>query len=626
MHQDRSQPWRGLVVAAVALALSASAAAADPVEGLRQALREDREASSPGAVAFRKENLAKHAAAVRGAADLGRALLLREWHVQSLTPGVAQVDREVWKDLAGRFEDALKQALQQGDAVQKLAALDVLADTAVGARLVGRATAPLQDRLAGFAESLARLSDPGQPAELRAAALRTLGKIRPDPKAAAAVLDRALKDEDAGQRRAAAEALVSLLRDAGPAANQAREAAEPGGLPPGRRPAPETPVAPGDERGGPEGPPRDLVAVALQVVPVAGHALADREAVVRRSGATAVREAGQILKDSILLPVALDFPPPGRPLTAEESDRIKEYRAEVEREQKLLEPLARALNDQAPAVGKAVSDADLGVSSAAGEALETLAEARRKLAQRAATVPAPPAEDGARPARADPLGEGLKTAVRLLAKRLSAAEEPRARLVPLYVLEALEANAAPAAPDVVKALEDRDAFVRWAAVRALGKMELKGDAAEKAVARLAPRLKDDSADVRTSTAVALQRYGPAARGTVPALAAAVKGNDSELRLLAISALQAIGPPAGQEAAGALVAALKADEPEVRAAAAGALGHVGTLDDTARDALRKALGDPEDEVRRAAAATLLRTGQEKEKPDSPSSPKRPGGPP
>jgi HEAT repeat protein len=94
----------------------------------------------------------------------------------------------------------------------------------------------------------------------------------------------------------------------------------------------------------------------------------------------------------------------------------------------------------------------------------------------------------------------------------------------------------------------------------------------------------------------------------------VKEDDPEMRLLAISALEAVGPPAGKEAAPALVAALKADESEVRSAAAHALGHFGPLDESAREALRKALGDPNGEVRRAAAAALLRPGQEKQKPD------------
>jgi HEAT repeat protein len=601
MHQDKRLPWRGLLLGALLVvlcrpAVAAEPAADDPLAGLRRALRQNRDVGGDAdALAFRKRDLARQAAALHNLADLGRALVLPGWRHENLDPKAAEVDEAAWDKLAVRFTEAVRKAFEQGDPVEQQAVADLLAGLAGSGRANGVVVGPLHTRLADLAEPLARLSRQAKNGNVRAAALRTLGRIEPDPKVAAAALERALREDESAPRRAAADALVSLIEEASEAARLSR-AGGPPAAPPGRNP----PAAPAAD----DAPRRDALAAALQVVPVAGRVLADSDAQVRRRGAEAVRQAALLLQDAVAFPAPVDFPPPGRKPTAEERQQMQEYRARVEREWKELAPVAGVLGQQIPALDKVVADADLQASLAAGRALEGMADARKALSRWLGSVPAPAADEAAGRLAEDPLGPALKEAVPVLAKRLSA-DEVRARLASLYVLETLGPEAAPAAGEVVRALRDRDPFVRWGAARALGRMALKGEAAGKAVAGLAPLLKDDNADARLGAAAALQRYGAAARGAVAELSAAVKEGDDEVRLRAIAALAAIGPEAGKDAVAALVKALQAGEPDVRAAAAGALGQVAPGDKAAREALRKALDDPDAEVRGAASAALLR---------------------
>jgi HEAT repeat protein len=560
---------------------AAARAAHDPVAGLGQALRQDRDVPADADIlAFRKTNLAKHTAAVRGVADLGRALVLREWRYENekLDPRLSEIDEEAWEKLAARFDEAVVKELRQGEVLAQLATLDVLGGLGGQVRSTGPLAAALHAHLAGFTGPLVKLSGEAKSVDVRAAALRTLGRVQPNPLDASAALGQALAADEVALRRAAADAAGILLE----------EAFE-------------------DLRlgGGPENPGRrDALAMAGPVIPVAGRALAERDAAVRRRGAEAVRQAAVLLAHAPLTPVALEWPPPGRPLTPQERQDIEQFRAQFEREWQELAPLARVLGAQVPALDKVVADTDLQASLVATRALEGMADARLALLRRLASVPPPPGKDDDPGRPEEPLGPALREAVPVLAKRLSADEVP-ARLASLYVLETLGTEAAPAAGDAVKALADRDPFVRWGAARALAGMGLKGEAAARAVAGLAPLLKDDNADVRLGAATALQRYAAAAKGAVKELSAAVKDGDDEVRLRAIATLAALGRGAGTDAVPALAAALKAEDAGVRAAAAGALGRVAPQDRTAREALRQVLADPDPDVRRASGEALLR---------------------
>jgi HEAT repeat protein len=519
---------------------------------------------------FGAENLRRGADRITSLGDLGRALLLREWRNESPDSQVTAVEQEVWANLRWCFTKEARRALNSDDPLRAQAAAALVGEMATEVHRAGiRTESSVEGILAGFTENLVKLSRSSNPA-VRTTAVRTLGQIRPDPKVAAAALDHALEDDDVALRRAAAGALVSLLKEA-PQLVKPRPAGVGHVNPLLGLPASGAPGAVINEP--PNEPRPDALATAIQIIPVAGRALADKDAAVRRLGADAVQQGALRLQDSVILPKSLGFPPPGRELTAEERDQIEGYRKEVEEERKVLAPLTRVLARQVPGLDGAAADPDLQVCVASNRALEALADARQMLVRRAASVPAPPGkEDGDRHPE-DPLGAALQEAVPVLAKRLSA-DEVRARLASLYVLETLGTEAAPAAADMVKALADKDPFVRWGATRALGKMGLKGEAAAKAVASLAPLLKDDNADVRLGAAAALQRCGAAAKGAVKELRAAVKDGDDEVRLRVIATLAALGRVAGAEAVPALAAALKAEDAEVRAAAAGAGGAAG----------------------------------------------------
>jgi HEAT repeat protein len=169
--------------------------------------------------------------------------------------------------------------------------------------------------------------------------------------------------------------------------------------------------------------------------------------------------------------------------------------------------------------------------------------------------------------------------------------------------------AAAAVPALVAALEDANVDVRWAANRALGGI---GPAA---VPALVDALQHPEEDVRWHAATALGGIGPAA---VPALAAALEDPKESVRLRAAAALKLIGkdlrgwaPAALRKmdllgaAVPALVAILKSSDYRTREIAARTLGDIGPVADDAAPALAEALKDPEEGVRRDAAAALRR---------------------
>src|SRR5262249_27024446 len=144
------------------------------------------------------------------------------------------------------------------------------------------------------------------------------------------------------------------------------------------------------------------------------------------------------------------------------------------------------------------------------------------------------------PPREDPLGK----AVRLL--KSADLEE---RIQAAQALGALAANAEPAIPELVKALDDRSTFVRAEVVRALEKV---GPAA---VPALAEALGNSSENVRISAARALSGMGAAAVPVVPKLGRVLRHDKSRfVRWEAAATLGELGRVA-QAALPALEAAL-----------------------------------------------------------------------
>jgi HEAT repeat protein len=162
-----------------------------------------------------------------------------------------------------------------------------------------------------------------------------------------------------------------------------------------------------------------------------------------------------------------------------------------------------------------------------------------------------------------------------------------------------------AAVILVHALFTDSKCARWAA-RAL--MHL-GDAAQAA---LVPGLKDllRSGTYLTGLREALKELGPEAQGEIARVLGEAVGSseDPAEQLRYARYLEAIGPDAGTAVPMLTSVLAESSEEDVRAAAAAALGSIGSS--TAADALRRALDDPMESVRRRAAASLgkLRWGE------------------
>jgi HEAT repeat protein len=570
----------GLLAAALGAPTVRAEGPADPVEAFRQALREAgpaRQGPEARAATERLENLAK--TLVRPG-DLRRALLLDEWpgndpRQRGFGPG-PEVFAPIRDRLAGRLERALASTLKGGAPAAQLAALTMLADMEMQERQPRSGPFPggfnarpphFPQRLApAVLDLLKRAKEP----DVRAAAGLTLSRISPDPEVVVPALKQLLADgQGLVERRAGAKALALFALSDREQTSQA------------------------------------TAQRSQAVLPVAGKALAaDRDPEVRRHCLGAIREASRALAaetPNYDMPAEYQQspprPPPGAPLTPRARVQEAEFRKFIEERWQVLLALAQPLNEQAPAVTKALKDADPAVSLAAYQALEAIATARHGLKRLAVTAPPE------KPLKDDPL-DNVPKAVPPLTEKLTH-DNVRIRLAALYVLETLGPDAAPTAGSLVRTLEkDENAFVRWGAARALAAMAPKGG--EAAVRGLAARLADDNKDVRYTAALALQRHGPAARPAVKALAQAVeRKEDGRLRQLSAQALAAVGPGAREDAAPALRNALSAPEAPVRAAAATALAAVGGA--TGREgveALRKALQDPDAQVREAASAALL----------------------
>jgi HEAT repeat protein len=133
--------------------------------------------------------------------------------------------------------------------------------------------------------------------------------------------------------------------------------------------------------------------------------------------------------------------------------------------------------------------------------------------------------------------------------------------------------------------------VRWRAAEGLSRL------GEPAVAGLAALAGDSDPDVRWKAIVALGEIGDPRAG--PALRDRLADPDRFVRGRAVSALARLGGPCQP----LVLDALADPDPRVRQGAAEVLGLLG--DPVATDWLLRALRDPAESVRRAAAVALLR---------------------
>jgi HEAT repeat protein len=530
MRLPKSWVYVLVLIAPAAAAAQEPGPRTDPVDQLERALR----APARGAAA-RDAQLAAAVEHLRGLDELRRALLLTEWRDRDQDDGVAAADARQRAAVVRRFGGAVRAALRQGDLDGRLRAVQMIGGLDLALR--GAGEGPL---VRDFTDDLAGLTGPG-PAALRQLAARTLGRINPEPGAAAAALGTLLNDADPGLRAVAAEALGGLVATA-----VSLDAA-------------------GDGRDPSHG---DIVRVAAAAVPVAGRGLADAAAEVRRRCAEVLGQAADVLGA-----LADDAAAPG------EVEDWPAYQRQVENERVALRPLMAALLDQSAALARSAADADVRVRVASRRALEEVAQARWRLLRRAASAVAAPEGEGDRAAGDrsagflldDPLMRGLQQALPALAAGVTDDAEPAGRRAAIDVLEALGRPAAPAAPALVRALADRDRFVRWAAARALGKVRPPN--AETVVPALARLLAERDLDLGLAAVSALCAYGPGARAALPALAEAARAPEPEMRLAVLRALECVG---GTDAASqaALGAALNDPDRRVRELAGEVLEKVG----------------------------------------------------
>lgn len=542
--------------AAILLALClTTASGASALDDLRSALKAPVDNFS-----VRDADLRVHIACLKTLAEQSQALLLAEWRDEEIDAQVAIVDRGAWRTLAARFEEGIRESLQSEVFSRRIGAVVLLGETGEQAVSVGRRT----DLVMSFAPDLVRFMKEADPRLVEASA-RALGRIHPDPEVALPALKRLLETDDAGQRLAAAEGLLALMNGAATLARKGRCSNRAGAL------------------------CAHAGLMGSLVVPIAARGLADEHAEVRHVCAETLLSAAAMANSLV-----------GEVRQPTDADEWAFYRHDIEMERGALGSVVFTLEAHAPVLGRLLKDSCAEVRKSSRQALEDLAQARQRLAAR---IESTATEQRDYSSRAKPKPNENMPVAELVAGISD--RDVNIRLRTLDILEALGPAAAPAGPALVKALNDPQRFVRWAAARALGKV---GAVEPKtAIPALIQMLSDDDVDLRAAAAATLAVYGPAARTAAPALLGALASEDTALRVAALRALEQIG----LESSAALPVirdALEARDATVRQGAARLLGKLGP---SARDALgsiRDHLRDSSPEVRAAAQEALLRIGQ------------------
>jgi HEAT repeat protein len=525
----------------------------DPVEKLRQTLR------ATDNLAERDPQTKACLADLHTLSQLRKAVVLREWRHRNANAELAAVDQANRDALAERFRHTTRQVLSGSNPGPILAALEMLSETATAMRAIGEPATLTRPLTA----DVARLVGEADPA-VRAAAVRTLGRIDPDVVIALPVLTGLAKAADPARRIDAASALGEMLQ----ATAQPWTAKEfnPAILPDRRR----------------------TVESAIQLLPRAGASAVDPNREVRSRSLTTLVLAATLLER--MMP----------PLRTEARDPNE------------VRPLALALQDQFTAVNRCLRDPHADVKILALKVLEETAKARQRWLEQMTTTTLPGETLD------DPLATGLAAALPRLADTLTD-EDETVRRATLDVLEIYGPLATAAAPATTRALKDPDRYVRWAAVRTLGAI---GPAARPAIPALMKLLQDPDLDVRQATAAVLQALDPTGQGPpkkpnqpdspppipLTALMHSLTDDPVEMRLTALHSMAAMGANA-KPAISLLAVTLRDPDARVRLAAVQVLGAIGPAAKPVAEALRLALKDEDAAVRKAADEVLLTLEQE-----------------
>jgi HEAT repeat protein len=538
----------------------------EPVEDLRQVLKSPARDSS-----WREQQVKEMLGRLHDLGSLSQALLLLEWRDLDPDQSVAAVDRAQRAAAAARFEQGVRELLRDGDEVSRLAVLNLFAEMGTAARVSGSNASLTR----GFTAEVVALTRQGDLAT-RAAAVRTLGRINPELDLARPAFAKLLTAAAVVERTAAAEGLVSLLRQT---THLALRGHQPNGVEVSRL---------------------ELFQLMQIAIPLTGHGLSDAEPMVRRHSLEAIDQAAVALGQLVA-----GFHPPDM------HDGPRDVAPPVELELAELLPSVLALRDQVPALTRALADGDAEIRRLARRTLEDAADPQLRLVERAAGA----RTDGMRSSSGEPppghlvltaasrdtvLG-GLHDTVLALAAGISA-QDAQARRAAIEVLETFGPAAAPAATALVNALADTDPFVRWSAARTLGK--ISPVAAETAVPGLARLLADADLDLRLAAATALEHYGSMAKAAVPDLIRALSATDAPVRLAAVRTLRAIGAPDASPAVSALSTLMADPDARVRKSAAETLGKLGPAARDAVEALRQGMQDSDPAVKKASGEALL----------------------
>jgi HEAT repeat protein len=328
--------------------------------------------------------------------------------------------------------------------------------------------------------------------------------------------------------------------------------------------------------------------------------LNDADGVVRARCADAIRATAEVLAD--LLKRTSDDgkpgePPPARGFSQADIDGIKD--------------VLKAFQAAGPRLAGSLQDADVGVRLAVVQTLERLSDTRFRLAEEPLSIGSYGKITGrvslVPPQASDPLSQFAKDDWRAVAHLLSD-PDVRVRRGAVYFLQFFGDARPGVVPDLIRALADADRLVRLGAARALGVFSktYRPQDGVPAVSALAKLLFDNDFEVRQAAASTLEGLGPHAESAVAELARAIHFGDVENRVDALWVLQNVGPERSKAAIASVTDAMEQLDPRVRRAAAETLGKYGALARNTKtiDALRRALGDEDQEVRINVSEALL----------------------
>jgi len=590
-------PFAGCLVLAV---LAAPAAAADPVEDLRQALPLD-DVSSPteAMLQFRRANLQKKIETLKEIGQLRRALVLDNWRddaARGADFGIRRIDADMRREVAKRFLAMLEAQARTGPVVNRIAVANLIAEMGPSVRALTvevekgfakKVDVKRPEEMSGFARTLLPILEiliRDKDADVRQHALRALGNINPDAKKAGPLFGEVLKsDAQVGPRRVAADGLAQMVR----VVNHLH------------RSSPLTTQVTATRA--------EVFEVLLQCIQHSAAGFQDADSKVRKHAAEALLTGVQLLSELIPEPFArTKLPPIDRPLDDKETRDLAAQTQELVREIGELQPLLAALRTSVDKLPPLLRDQDAETRLAAIDTLRHIANARQRLVQRVQSLPNRADSDKANLALlagADPLDNFLRKDLGGVAAFFSESNVQLRKIAALFLYH-LEDRSLPVSHVLIAGLGDNDRSIRWVSARALA--HLPPEKTTAAIPGLTKMLGDVDVLLRIAAASALQAMGTHARPAAGALAHAVTVGDADGRLAAMQALSAIGKDSATAAVPKLIEVL--GQPDVDSKviveACTTLGRYGAQAASAVPALRRLLGHDEGDVRAAASDAIL----------------------